>query len=295
MEVSEILYRGYLRGDGKHAATKIKGKKLLSFETVRKETSYVGILDDEYICVDVDNKADSKKLLKIVKDLNLGCSVLETNHGMHFYFKGYDLKTNKIGWFTPLGIKADFKLGIKNTADPLKINGAARHWIYRGESWSELPKWLYPVNNHHNSLSNLTQGDRNQKLFNYILTLQTIGMSRDEIKYTIKLINKYILDEPLPDSEIKVILRNEAFLKQSFYKDKKFLHEKFGQFLISEHHIIPIANVLHIYQNGIYSDDVADIEKAMIKHIESINRSTRQEVLSYLQLKSEERSLADVK
>lgn len=243
----------------------------------------------------MDNKPDSKKLLKIIKNLDIGCFVLETNHGMHFYFKGYELKTNKIGWFTPLGIKADFKLGIKNTADPLKIDGVSRRWIYRPSSWSELPKWLYPINNHHNSLSTLVEGDRNQKLFNYILTLQQVGMSRDEIKQTIKLINKYVLDDPLPDSEIRTILRNEAFLKQSFFEKKIFKHDKFGQFLIAEHHIIRIANVLHIYKEGIYSDDVADIEKAMLKHIDSLNKSRRQEVLSYLQLKAEEKPLADVK
>lgn len=294
--MKNILYRGYLRGDGKHAATKIKGKKLLSFNYVRREQNYIGVLSDDYICVDVDNKHDSKKLLKIVDDLDVGCSVLETNHGMHFYFKGYDLTTNKIGWYTGIGIKADFKLGIKNTADPLRINGKTRRWLRKSDIYDELPKWLKPISNHQNHLSGLDEGDgRNQKLFNYILQLQKCGMSKDEIRKTIRLINKYILGKPLPKTEIDTILRNDAFLKESFFNGSTFYHDKFAKYLISEHHVCLIENVLHIYQDGIYSDDTGNIEKAMIKSISSLNKSRRQEVLSYLQLQAEEKDLADVR
>lgn len=292
-----IVYRGYLKGDGKHAAQSFKkGQKLLAFETVRKSTSYVGILEDEYIMVDVDNKTDSKKLLKIIDDQNVGCSVLETNHGMHFYFKGYDLNSNKIGWYTPLGIKADFKLGTKNTADPLRIDGTTRKWIRKADYHEPMPKWLTPMSNHRNHLDGLKAGQgRNQSLFNYILTLQREGLSIDEIRLTIKLINKFILADPLPENELKVILRNEAFLKESFFKKGIFLHDKFAKFLIAEHHIIKITKVLHIYVDGVYSDDVSEIEKAMIKHIPSLTKSRRQEVLAYLQLQAEDKTLADVR
>ena len=268
----------------------------MKFETVRKEQSYIGVLDDDYICVDIDNEPDSKKFLHMVDSLNIGCSVLQTDHGMHFYFQGYDLKTNKIGWYTPIGIKADFKLGIKNTADPLRIDGRSRHWLRQVEDYDELPKWLYPTSNHRNHLDGLQEGDgRNQKLFNYILTLQGLGMSRDEIRKTIKLINDYILAEPLPDKEVNTILRDDSFLKESFFIKNTFLHDKFAKFLINEHHIIKLTNVLHIYKDGVYSDDVADIEKVMIKHISSLNRARRQEVLAYLQLQAPDRELADVK
>ena len=291
-----ILYRGYLRGDGKHASTKFKsGQKLLKFETVRKEDSYVGILSDDYVCVDVDNWPESHKLLKILDNLNISFSALETTHGIHFYFQGYDLTTNKIKWYTALGIKADFKLGIKNTADPLKIEGKNRKWVRKTTKYDSMPKWLLPLSNHKNHIEELKSGERNQKLFNYILVLQRAGMSRDDIKETIRLINDYILDNPLPKREVDVILRNDAFLKETFFSKNLFLHDKFAKFLISEHHIILVAGVLHIYKDGVYSDDQADIERAMIKHLPGLTKSKRIEVLSYLQLQAEEKPLADVK
>lgn len=287
------LYKGYLRGDGKHAATKIIGKKLLTYETVRREPSYVGVMSNDYIMVDVDTKVQARKLLKIIQALNIGSSVLETTKGMHFYFRGYEVTTNRIGWYTPIGIKADFKLGIKNTADPLRIEGKTRHWVYKSDIFDPLPKWLIPLSNHQNHVAQLDAGERNQKLFNYILTLQRNGLSRDEIRATIRIINKYMLSSPLPDREVNTILRDDAFLKESFFGQKgTFLHDKFAKFLIDEHHIVTIAGVLHIYKDGVYLDDQAEIERAMIKHIPGLTKARRLEVLSYLQLQAKETPLS---
>lgn len=56
-----ILYRGYLRVNGKHSSIQFKsGQKLLKFEIVRKEDSYVLMLRQE-----------SKKLLTILDNLNV--------------------------------------------------------------------------------------------------------------------------------------------------------------------------------------------------------------------------------
>ena len=88
------IYKGYLRGNGKHAATSFKdGEKLLAFNTARKEESFVGVLEDDYIMIDVDDMDDAETLLDIVEDKDIQCSVLETDNGMHFYFKGYDIPT----------------------------------------------------------------------------------------------------------------------------------------------------------------------------------------------------------
>lgn len=250
-------------------------------------------MSNDYIMVDVDSKSESKKLLKILKAFNLSFSALETDHGIHFYFRGYELTTNKIGWYTPIGIKADFKLGIKNTADPLRIDGRSRKWLHKSNTFDPMPKWLTPISNHQNHVDDLQTGERNQKLFTYILTLQRNGLSREEIRTTIKIINKFMLLEPLPDREVNTILRDEAFLKESFFTPKgAFLHDKFAKFLISEHHMILIQGVLHTYLNGIYSDNQADIERAMIKHIPGLTNTRRQEVLRYLQLEAKETKLS---
>lgn len=291
------MYKGYLKGNGKHAATSFKdGSKLLTYNTVRKYDSYVGILDDDYIMVDIDDIDAAEILLDIIEDRDIQCSVLETDNGMHFYFKGYDLTANKIKWYSNIGILADYKLGIKNTADPLKINGHSRKWIRKAKDHEQLPVWLNPYNKKNPNLAKLTDGDgRNDKLFTYILKMQSQGMAKKDIKETISIINKYILEEPVEDKELNIILRDDAFMKESFFVKGTFQHEKFGNFLINEHYICKITNVLHIYKDGVYSDKQSDIEQAMIKHIPNLKRMQRQETMAYLQLKAPNKNFASTK
>lgn len=291
------MYKGYLKGNGKHAATSFKnGGKLLSYHTARKEDSFVGILEDEFIMVDIDDMDEAETLFDIVEDKDLKCSVLETNNGMHFYFKGYNITANKIKWYSNIGILCDYKLGIKNTGDPLKIDGVTRKWIRKVNEHEPLPAWLYPYNKKNPNLNKLSEGDgRNDKLFTYILKMQSQGMAKNDIKETISIINSYILDDPVDKSELNIILRDEAFLKESFFVKNAFQHEKFGNFLINEHHICKIANLLHIYQDGVYSDKQEDIESAMIGHIPSLKRMQRQETLAYLQLKAPIKTFASTK
>lgn len=291
------LYKGYLKGNGKHAASKFKdGTKLLSYHTARKHDSFVGILDDNYIMVDIDDIDEAEMLLDIIEDKNIRCSVLETTNGMHFYFKGYDITANKIKWFSNIGLLCDYKLGIKNTADPLKINGETRRWIRKTNEHDPLPTWLYPYNKKNPNLTKMTEGDgRNDKLFTYILKLQSQGMAKNDIKETISIINNYILEEPVEQNELNIILRDEAFMKESFYIKGAFQHEKFGDFLINEHYICKITNILHIYKDGVYSDKQEDIEEAMIKHIPALKRMQRQETLAYLQLKAKHKNFASTK
>ncbi|PEZ26834.1 DNA primase [Bacillus thuringiensis] len=291
------MYKGYLKGNGKHAASKFKdGTKLLSYHTARKHDSFVGILDDDYIMVDIDDIDEAEMLLDIIEDKNIRCSVLETTNGMHFYFKGYDITANKIKWFSNIGLLCDYKLGIKNTADPLKINGETRRWLRKSNEYDPLPSWLYPYNKKNPNLTKMTEGDgRNDKLFTYILKLQSQGMAKNNIKETISIINNYILEEPVEQNELNIILRDEAFMKESFYIKGAFQHEKFGDFLINEHHICKITNILHIYKDGVYSDKQEDIEEAMIKHIPALKRMQRQETLAYLQLKAKHKNFASTK
>jgi putative DNA primase/helicase len=291
------IYKGYLKGNGKHAATKFKdGTKLLSYHTARKYDSFVGVLDDDYIMVDVDDIDDAETVLDIIEDKDIQCSVLETENGMHFYFKGYDLTANKIKWYSNIGILCDYKLGVRNTVDPLKINGETRKWIRKAKDHEPLPIWLYPYSKKNPGLNDLAEGDgRNNTLFTYILKLQSQGMAKNDIKETISIINQYVLEEPVSDKELNIILRDDAFMKESFFIKGSFQHEKFGDFLINEHHICKIANVLHIYKDGVYSDKQVDIESAMIKHIPNLKRMQRQETLAYLQLKAPNKQFAPVK
>lgn len=280
------LFRGYVPTKNKKCLEKFKDvEKLKTLDDVRDLPEYAGILGEETILVDVDDEAQSEMLMNIVEDLQLKCKVIQTTRGRHFYFKNTQIKTNKTGTKIGCGLTADIKLGTRTSYSILKFNGEERfcEWdIEPDEEYEEIPKFLYPVKSNIDFL-NLQEGDgRNQKFFNYILTLQNNDFSNDEIKECIKLINKYVLSDKLDDSELETILRDEAFQKPNFYNGPNFLFDKFATFLKNNNHIIKINNQLHIYKDGIYVDGLSEIEHMMIFYIPNLSKAKRSEVLNYL-------------
>jgi len=292
------LYKGFIQTKNKKPLKEFKdGKNLISYDWARKLPEFAGVLNDGIVLVDVDDQHNSDIVFQIIQDLKIQCYVIDTTRGKHFLFQAPDdLTNNKIKTNTALGIKVDIKLGSKNSCQVLKHNGIMRRWIYKPtrDQLDIIPFWLKPVK-HDNDFSALGEGDgRNQALFNYILTLQSAGFTKDEIRFTIKLINDYVLKEPLPEREINTILRDEAFLKQSFFVKNKFLHDEFAKYIQRENHIIKIDNVLHIYKDGVYSSNHRDIEAVMIQHIPQLKQAQRKEVLAYLELIAPEKEPAPV-
>ena len=113
----------------------------------------------------------------------------------------------------------------------------------------------------------MKEGDgRNQALFNYILTLQSHDMSVEECRECIRLINRFVLSEPLPEDELETILRDDSFNKPVFFNSKgTFLFDKFANFMVSNNHIVRIYNQLHIYVDGVYVPGKNIIEAEMIR------------------------------
>lgn len=287
------MFKGFIPTHGKKPAEKIRGRTdFYKLDDVKNLKEYGGVLDDPYIMIDIDDSTEAEILFNIVKDLKLKCNIIKTSRGRHFYFKNTDVRRNAVGKTCALGIIVDVKLGSKNAVVPLKINNKERE-IELLKEVDELPRWLQVVEKIPDFF-NLEEGDgRNQVFFNYILKLQKYNFRKDEIKEAIKIINEYILKNPLDDKELKIILRNEAFQKPNFYEDGKLMHDKFSTFLKYECNLIKIDNILHIYKDGIYVNDLNEIEKAMIGFIPTLTKSKRAEILSYLDLICENKNLSD--
>lgn len=282
------FYRGYVKTKDKKCIERFgKNSKLRTFEEVADLDEYAGIIASDSILIDVDDFEQSEKLLKIIEDNNILCRVLESRSGMHFLFKNSTVDKCYTKVNLACGIVADIKSGFKNCYEVLKIDGKKRGLIYDildGEEYQELPKFLYPIKTNTDFIG-MTAGDgRNQALFNYELVLQSNGFTIEEARQTIRIINKYVLSEPLADDELETILRDEAFQKPIFFNKNVFLFEKFATFLKNQHHIIRINNQLHLYKDGIYISGQAEIEAEMIKHIPNLNKAKRAEVLAYLDI-----------
>lgn len=280
------LFKGYVETKDKKSIEKFKGRKdFKTYEQVKLLPEFAGILADQTILIDVDDYDQSEKLMDIVEDLQLRCRVYETKRGKHFLFQNNGVTTCKTGTTLACGLIADIKIGTKNSYEVLKYDNKERTIIYDifdDEEYEKLPKWLMPVKTNYDFL-NLEEGDgRNQTLFNYILTLQSSDFSVDESRETIKILNKYVLKEPLSENELDIVLRDDAFSKPIFFKDKVFLFDKFAVYLKNNCGIIKINNQLHIYKDGIYVSQLNGIENEMIKIIPNLKRAHRAEVLSYI-------------
>lgn len=281
------LFKGYVPTKDKKCLLKFKNKTasdLQTYKQVKNLPEFAGILNDDTILVDIDDLEQSEILFNIVKDLKLKCRVYATSRGKHFLFRNEIVETNKIHTKLAVGLEADIKLGTRNSYSILKFNDKEREILYDCDEYDLVPKWLTPVKTSYDFL-NMENGDgRNQTLFNYILTLQSYDFSEDEAVETIRLINKYVLSEPLEEKELDTVLRHDAFKKPVFFKKGKFLFDKFAVYLKNTNHIIRINNQLHIYRDGIYVEGTGEIEASMIEHIPDLTRARRSEILSYLDI-----------
>ena len=290
------LFKGYVPTKDKKCLMPYKNKspsELRTYDQVKNLPEYAGIIADNVVCIDVDDYEQSEILMDIVEDLQCGCRVYETTRGKHFLFKNInsvgEIILDKCGINKTLacGIQADIKVGCKNSYSILKYNDEERFILYDifpDEEYDQLPKWLLPVYTKMKFFEMEAGDGRNQALFNYILTLQANDFTVNESREVLRIINKYILKDPLDNEELETLYRDDAFKKPIFFRKNSFLFDKFATYLKNVNHIIKINGQLHIYKDGIYVDGTKEIEAQMIKHISNLNKTKRAEVLSYLDI-----------
>ena len=291
----------YIILDGKTPTHRFKnGEGTKTWEEVKAFDNVAVIVPKGYVVLDFDTKSDADIMLKIVDGLGLKCKVMQTTRGIHCWFKSSeDNPKNFIKNRLAVGIYSDRKAGGRNAYVKIKQDGKPRKWIRKVSSKDiqEVPKWLTSVSAPRDNFSFKGMGEgsgRNQELFNYIVYLQTKGFTHDEIKETLQVINDYVFEEPLPDSELETLTRDEAFkpddvIAEQIEKAEKksvFSHNEFGDQLISEFNIIEVNNILYIYDDGYYQADDKIIENKMIDLFPSILQRQRAEVLSYIKIKT---------
>lgn len=287
------LFVGYVELVGKRCAQKLKDGAYLIKDDTRNLDSVGGVLAPSTILVDVDDEAQSQKFLDMVTGESIECVVIKTTRGRHFYFSGFPAGTRcRTHTRLACGIDADIKVGTKACYGVIKIDGYERPVERDTQQCDPLPPWACPVS-WSPDFEHMEAGDgRNQLLFNYILTLQSNGFAKEECRKILSVVNEYMFDEPMEQSELELVYRDEAFAEDIFYLKGNFLFDKFAEYMRSEHDIIKISGRLHIYSNGVYIADEKRIENAMIQHLPRLSRSKRTETLDYLDVMINENSRA---
>lgn len=283
------MFKGYIKSNGKKPIERLKDyhkniEDMGGFD-------YCGVLDNNIIQIDCDDAAQSELFLRILKSEDISCNILKTTRGIHAYFINDGVDNRKIGTLTPIGIKVDVGLGCRNTVVPLKIDGVERVWLRKCDQLATLPAWLKPVNK---AWDLSTSDTRNSDLYTYILPLQSEGFIQNEIMEIGRIINEYIMPEPLTLQEFDTIMRDESFMKPVFFKKNKFLHDDFAKYLIKKYHICKINDNLYFY-DGQYTH-IKFLNSVMIKEIPHITKTQRNEVLYYInELGFENSEQADVR
>lgn len=292
-----MLYKGYIETKGKQPCEKLKNRtKWKTLEEVKKLNGYAGVLADDTIFIDIDDAEQAEILMNIVEEYQLNCRVYCTSRGKHFVFKNHSISRNRTHVQLAVGLTADIKVGSRLSYEVIKVNGEERfcEWdIEEGEQYQEIPKWLFPVKASADFLDMDAGDGRNQALFNYILTLTANDFTVDETRECIRILNKFVLKEPLPDDELETILRDEAFQKPVFFMGSTFLFDKFATYMKNTTHIVKINNQLHIYKDGVYENGYKEIETEMIHYIPNLKKTQRREVLDYMELITEERQMSE--
>lgn len=135
------MFKGYIPTNGKKPSEPIKGRtSFYPLEEVEHLQSYGGVLQDNVILIDLDDRNEADILYQIIQDINIKCNIIKTDRGKHFYFINDEVKSNKIANQCPLSFTIDYKCGDKNTVVPLKINGTERKWLQEVDELDSLPK-----------------------------------------------------------------------------------------------------------------------------------------------------------
>lgn len=296
-----MLYKGFIETKGKRSKEPLKGRtQFKTLEQVQHCDGYAGVLADDTILIDIDDGAQAEKLMNVVEALQLNCKVYQTSRGKHFLFKnkGGQVTRNRTHVPLAIGLTADIKLGMKTSYEVIKIDGQERfcEWdIEPGAEYQELPTWLIPVKTSADFVDMEAGDGRNDALFKYILTLTGNGMTVDETRECIKLMNQFVLKEPLEESELDTILRDEAFQKPVFFVGSTFQFDRFAHWMKQNSHAVKINDQLHIYHDGVYISDPEKIETDMIETIPILKQTQRNEVMKYMRLIADELEPSDAR
>ena len=171
------LYKGFVKNAKGQKYQSGRNPKIMPLEEANQYEGFSGVMNANTVLLDADEQPYSDILQNIIKGEKLGAYVTDRQGGRGIHV--------------------------------LMINGTERKAIYSGQPYQKIPKYFTPLPKCTIDFTNLGEGDgRNSTLFSYILTLQNAGLDKEDIRETIRIINQYVMAEPIEQSELDVILRD---------------------------------------------------------------------------------------
>lgn len=259
-----------------------------SYEEV-KDKENLGIkLEEPYVIIDLDDVVEFEILQKLITDLNIKTRILKTTRGGHFWFKTLTPMKNVIHANTPITLKIDVKSWGKNSMEFVKKDGQWRQWLQFDEIIDDLPFFLKPIKREKHVVGYKDGDGRDTALFSYIIPLINEGLTKTQIKETFYLINNYIFGEPLKDDEIEKMFEGNQIFESSpklFFDGRKFLHNKFADYIIKEFGVKGYGNDVFFYDGYKYTNNRDALSLRMIEVIPHLQQVQIRETHENIRLK----------
>lgn len=292
----ENYYRGFIRikNDDPEHKKAAQGfgfdTPLQSYEQISSQPHVGGVLRRDIVLVDVDIPDQAERFISLLNASGVKCKIIKTTKGVHALFRDNPKMFPKNRrYLLACGIVADIKSGARPSYEVIKQCGKWREVLQECDKPDIAPKWLMPVETKLD-FYNMGEGDgRNNALWGYISTLgsKKYGFTEEEAFECIRLMNDYVMQFPLEESELNVVLRPGAMPSRDSTRGrsgKQFEHWKYGDELIEEYSIKRINGSIHVYRDGIYVPAHNGwLENILIKKDETLTAAKRIEVAKYIE------------
>lgn len=264
------------------------------------ETGSVVIVDvDDYnhqtgeVDQPVRGKPRSEAVIEFLDSCGYRYNGIRTENGVHLEFRSpseFEITANKNNWFCPLGIKIEVK--VTKPVELVVVNGIKRQ-CFKGTigdpAIDELPPALWPIQKSKDKpfCMDFSAGDRNNRLSAYALHLPKHGISAEETVRIIRGMNRYVLEDPLEDSEMDLILREETLQKirsnEQFQQEKNLTQMQIGQEVIDQFGIVTVQGQMYRYRSGVYLPVEEDLIGSYIRKLHpTVKTSLKNESLDYI-------------
>ena len=298
----------FIEFNGKHPAAP-KDKRVYYDHPQKSWKSYGASYDPAFCKVDFDDtdhktgelieairgNPRSDTILAILDYSKTSANVIQTEHGKHGFFRapaGMERK-NKQNWYCALGMKAEWKFPESDDHIPLMINGVERNFI-RGSitntNVSELPTYLRPLQKSKNKPFDLDfpKGDRTQKLGAYVFYLVSKGFTAEQAFETVRLMNKFVFEEPIPEDILNAQILNESTLKkaqeqQQTRESKNLSQSDLAKEIIERFNLITVNGDFYSYESGVYKPfSGGKITQYLTENYPNANSNTEREVIRHI-------------
>jgi putative DNA primase/helicase len=256
----------------------LQGWKQYGIGTMERLENAGVIVPEPFVVVDVDDRSESDKLTRLLMGEGIKCQIMNTDKGVHYWFKSDEPLKNAVRATCAIGLKLDYRSYGKRSYVCVKRYGVEREWLSKWD-WGELdniPRWLLPASGVDSfNLVGMKAGEgRNDTLYKYQITLTKNKLGVDECRYITRLINKYIIADPLGERELDVILRDESYsnlvvndLTENnkdnglFDSKGKLILDSAVNLICNTHDVIYYMGDLYIKHNNLYEQDDYTIPK----------------------------------